>query len=176
MSRPIRALLVIENDPVKRETIIDALKSDEIEMDAVGSASEALATLHSRPYQGIVLELDLPDMDGIALLHEIQAPIVAGRIPTVIYTTRTLDTDAEDQLRLLDAAIVAESDRSLDRLRQEAAPFLQRVRSGLRDSMAAAPETAPASVQSPTERSPPCNHWKVRMYWSSMTTCAICSR
>ena len=144
MLRPIRALLVIENDPAKRQAIIEALQSEEVALDAVGSAGEALTTLRKRSYQGIVLDLDLPDMDGIALLQEIRRDASLAAIPAVIYTVRAPDHETEEQLRLLDAAVVVAGERSLDRLRQEAAQFLQRVKSGLQDSQPIAQEPAPS--------------------------------
>jgi signal transduction histidine kinase/DNA-binding response OmpR family regulator/HAMP domain-containing protein len=148
MSRPIRALLVIENDLAKRQAIIEALQSEEVTLDAVGSAGEALATLHKRSYQGIVLDLDLPDMDGIALLQQIRDDVSLAAIPTVIYTARTLDAEAEQQLRLLDVAVVAAGERSLDRLRQEAAQFLQQVKSDLQDSQPVAQQPIPSPARS----------------------------
>jgi len=148
MARPIRALLVIENDPAKRQAIIEALQSKEVALDTVASGGEALATLHRYPYQGIVLDLDLPDMDGIVLLQEIRRDAVLAEIPVVIYTARVLDAEAEQQLRRLDAAVVVVGERSLDRLRQEAAQFLQRVKTGLQDDQPMTQEPASSAARS----------------------------
>jgi CheY-like chemotaxis protein len=131
MGRPIRALLVVEQDPLRREAILGALKDDGVELDAVSSAAEALSMLRSRPYHGVVLDLDLPDMDGIALLREIRNDPALADIPTVVYTDHPLDPADEEQLVQLDAAIVAENGRSLARLKAEAEHFLRRVRTGL---------------------------------------------
>jgi CheY-like chemotaxis protein len=142
MSRPIRALLVIENDPAKRQAIIEALQSDEVTLDAVASGGEAMATLQRHPYQGIVLDLDLPDMDGMVLLQEIRRDASLASIPAVIYTARALDPGTEQQLQQLGAALVPAGESSLDRLRQEAAQFLQRVKTGLQDDQPIAQEPA----------------------------------
>jgi CheY-like chemotaxis protein len=83
-------------------------------------------------------------MDGIVLLQEIRRDASLAAIPAVIYTARTLDSEAEQQLRRLDAAVVAAGERSLDRLRQEAAQFLQRVKTGLHDDQPMAQEPAPS--------------------------------
>ncbi len=129
--RPIRALLVVENDPAKRDAILNELKGADVELDAVSNAGDARAALQSRSYQGIVLDLDLPDMDGQAFLKEIRDDRELAQIPVVIYTGLPLDRTTEDQLRRLGAVVVAEGARSLDRLVVETAQFLQRIKTGL---------------------------------------------
>ncbi|HEY0846702.1 MAG TPA: HAMP domain-containing protein [Noviherbaspirillum sp.] len=129
--RPIRALLVIENDPVKQHAIVNELKGSDIELDTVSSAADARKALQSRPYQGIVLDLDLPDMDGRALLEEIRRDPKLADISVVIYTARPIDRKTEDELKQLGATVVTEGARSLDRLAAETEQFLHRVKSAL---------------------------------------------
>jgi len=131
LQRPVRALLVVETDPARREAIMTALQGGGVLLDSASSAAEALTALHSRAYQGIVLDLDLPDMDGIALLREIRADPVLADIPAVIYTARDLDSRTEEALHQLDAAVVAEGAPPLDRLRLQTRQFLQWVRDKL---------------------------------------------
>ncbi len=128
--RPMRALLMIEQDPAKRAAILNALESADVTLDAVSCAAEALAALHRRPYQGIVLDLDLPDMDGMALLQRIRSEAALAGIPVVIFSTRLLDRKTQDQLRQL-TAVVAEGERSLELLTLEVTQFLHQVKSGL---------------------------------------------
>jgi signal transduction histidine kinase/HAMP domain-containing protein/DNA-binding response OmpR family regulator len=145
MARPVRTLLVVEKDSARRAAIMNTLKGGEL--DAVSSASEALAALHGRPYQGIVLDLDLPEMDGIALLQEIRRdPTLAG-IPAVVYTAHALDSATEDRLKRLDVTVVAENGSTLDRLTQDTAQFLHRVKTGLPENKHVAPKQAGPSGQ-----------------------------
>jgi signal transduction histidine kinase/CheY-like chemotaxis protein/HAMP domain-containing protein len=132
--RPIRTLLVIENDPLKRKAIIDEFKDGDIHLDTVSSAADAHAALQARPYHGVILDLDLPDLDGKALLQEMRRdPKLAG-ISVVIYTARPLDRKMEDELKELGANVVTEGARSLDRLAAEAEQFLHRVKGSLPES------------------------------------------
>jgi len=125
------ALLVTENDPAKRDAIISQLQGEDIELDAVSSAGEARAALQNRSYQGMVLDLDLPDMDGQALLQEIRQDPQYAALPVVIYTERQLDRATEDMLRKLGANVLNAGARSLERLMMETAQFLHRVASAL---------------------------------------------
>jgi HAMP domain-containing protein/CheY-like chemotaxis protein/signal transduction histidine kinase len=126
--RPIRALLVIEKDPEKRAIIMSVLKRDGVDLDAVSSAGEAIMALQSRSYQGIVLDLDLPDMDGIALLQQIRSDASLAKIPVVVYTTRNIDEKTENRIKQLSATLVAENGETINRLRHETGQFLRRVK------------------------------------------------
>ena len=145
---PVRALLVVETDPAKREPIINAFKDEGLELDMVSSAAEALTALHGRPYHGLVLDLDLPDTDGVAFLQEIRHDPVLTKIPVVIYASHALSSRMEDQLRQLDAKIVIAGSNMLDHLKLEASKFLFKVKNGLPDnkSMSEA-EQAESSTQ-----------------------------
>ena len=127
--RPIRALLVIEQDSARQGAIMNALKSGEVELDAASSAVEALAALHRRRYDGIVLDLDLPDMDGMALLQGIRTEATLAQIPAVVFSKRAIAPAIHEQITALNAVFVAEEERSLECLKVEVTQFLHRVKS-----------------------------------------------
>jgi CheY-like chemotaxis protein len=128
---PRRALLVIESDSAKRDDIVSHLRGEDIELDSVSSASEARTALENRSYQCMVLNLDLLDMDGQALLQELRRDPTHAALPVVIYTRRELDRNTIDQLKKLGANVLIEGSRSLDLLMLETAHFLHRVASAL---------------------------------------------
>jgi hypothetical protein len=131
MPRPLKALLVIEEDPKQREVIMKSLKEADVDLEAVSSAEEALAALRSKSYQGIVLDLDLRDMDGLALLRTIRSMPNAADISVIVYTARLLGVEEKEQLKEMDAVIIAESERTIERLKFEAAQFLHHVKNSL---------------------------------------------
>jgi signal transduction histidine kinase/CheY-like chemotaxis protein/HAMP domain-containing protein len=139
MTRPLRVLLLIENDMEKRAVITTALAGPDRAFDAVSSAAEALEALRTRSYQGMVVELDLPNEDGVALLQQIRSDPAISPIPAVIYSERALDPEALERVRQLDAAVVGEGGHALNGRIEEVASFLQRVKDGF-------PETKPAPV------------------------------
>jgi CheY-like chemotaxis protein len=129
--RPIHALLVVTSDPAKREAVMAALKREDIELNVVSNASEAMAAIRSRQYQGIVLDFDLDDMDGVALVQDIRRDPACEDIPLIVYTFRTIEPETKDQLTQMHAVVLMESDFSLESLGQDVAQFLQRVQSEL---------------------------------------------
>jgi hypothetical protein len=78
-----------------------------------------------------VLDLDLPDMDGVALLQKIRSDPSSTEIPMVIYTFRVLDHETKERLTQLRAVVLVEGDSSLALLTQEAGQFLHRVQQQL---------------------------------------------
>ena len=91
MARPLRVLLLIENDLAKRAAIMEALAGPDRVFDAVSSAAEALLALRSRPYQGMVVELDLPDKTAWRCCSRSAAIPQLAAIPAVLYSARELD-------------------------------------------------------------------------------------
>ncbi|WLI89554.1 HAMP domain-containing protein [Massilia sp. R2A-15] len=145
--RPIRVLLLIENDLDKRAAIMEALAGPDRLFDAVPSAAQALLALHSRPYQGVVVELDLPDEDGTALLQQIRSDPGLAELPAILYSARKLDETTIERVRQLDAGVVGESGSPIERLAPEVTRFLQQVKLEQPDTpvepAAPAPDAAP---------------------------------
>jgi HAMP domain-containing protein/signal transduction histidine kinase/DNA-binding response OmpR family regulator len=143
LAPPIRALLLIENDMAKRAAIMDALASPDCVLDAVSSAAEALLALHARNYQGLVIELDLPGTDGLALLREVRSDPALATMPAVLYTERTLDHETVERIGQLDAAVLGEDGATLASLAAQAEQFLQRVKRALPARKRALPDATP---------------------------------
>ena len=73
----IRVLLV--DDEVEfLGTLIKRMKHREIDVDGVGSGEEALTSLEEDPVDVVVLDVKMPDMDGIDVLREVK-----GRLPSI---------------------------------------------------------------------------------------------
>jgi CheY-like chemotaxis protein len=105
-----------------------ALAREDCVFDAVSNAAEALVALRTRQYHGIVIELELPDTDGIALLREIRGDPALARIPAVLYTERELDPDMQELIKELDAGVIGENGNAVDKITGEVTTFLQRVK------------------------------------------------
>ena len=96
-------VLLVEDHAAMREMISDHLVERGFTVDAVGHAEDAYAALAVASYDALVLDLGLPDADGMQLLKEARACTVR-HLPTLIVTardalddrTRGLNTGADD--------------------------------------------------------------------------------
>lgn len=79
-------VLVIEDDPDGQEVVSTMLRYHRIPMDVVGSAEDALLQLYNKQYTGIIIDLNLPGMDGWRLLDTIRSREDIEYVPCVAIT------------------------------------------------------------------------------------------
>ncbi len=128
-SRP-RSLLVVEDNDTERNSIVELIGGEDIEIDAVATGREALAALESRFFDCMVLDLKLPDMTGFTLLKKMQKEGMPP-IPVIVYTGKELTKREETQLKKTAESIIIKGVRSPERLLDETALFLHRIQSQL---------------------------------------------
>ena len=131
IERPVKSLLVIEDDAVQRQTICELIGNGDVHTTAVGSAKDALAELNIHRYDCIVIDLMLPDMPGVALIREINKRLGLQAPPVIVYTGKDLSQSEETELRSLSESIIVKDARSPERLLDETALFLHRVQARL---------------------------------------------
>jgi DNA-binding response OmpR family regulator len=97
-------LLLVEDSVRLQALLSENLRGAEYPLDVVGTAAEACAALAEVTYDLLIIDLGLPDGDGIVLIHEARA---AGcKTPILVITARAgiddriaaLDSGADDYL------------------------------------------------------------------------------
>jgi CheY-like chemotaxis protein len=79
----------------------------------------------------VVLDLGLPDKNGLELIREIHSRYGTEAPPVIVYTGKELTRQEETELRMLADSIVIKNVRSPERLLDETALFLHRVQATL---------------------------------------------
>ncbi|PSB23999.1 response regulator [Stenomitos frigidus] len=134
VERPVKNLLVVEDDPVQAQSIRALIGNGDVSTTIVGTGAAALATLRSSLFDCVVLDLGLPDMTGFDLIEQIKQQPEFLRLPIIVYTGRELTQQQETQLRRLAETIIVKDVRSPERLLDETALFLHRVQAALPES------------------------------------------
>jgi len=92
-------ILLVEDHGAMRGMIADHLGERGFAVDAVASAEDARSALATTAYDALILDLGLPDADGMEVLREVRAR-KADHVPALILTAR----DAlQDRVRGLNA-------------------------------------------------------------------------
>lgn len=87
-------VLLVEDDPRIASFVTRALSASGMRVEWVATAARGLERLTADPPAVAVLDLNLPDMDGLDLLRTVRAELPHGRdLPVVIITARTDPAD-----------------------------------------------------------------------------------
>lgn len=98
-------LLVIEDDTALAAALRDGLKARGFAVDVAATGRDARACMRFNPYDLLVLDLGLPDIDGVSLLQALRAR--GESMPVLVLTARGaladrvggLDAGADDYLQ-----------------------------------------------------------------------------
>jgi len=131
LTRSMRRILVVEDDPVQRDSICKLLDGVDVETVAVGSAEEALKKVQGGSFDCVVTDLSLPDASGAELLERMATDETYPFPPVIVYTGRSLTAEEEQSLRRYSDSIIVKGARSPERLLDEVTLFLHQVESEL---------------------------------------------
>ncbi|WP_431238244.1 response regulator [Mycolicibacterium aichiense] len=130
-----RHVLVAEDDASQRQVVKHMIESDDIAITCVGTGQQVLAELAGpTSYDCLVLDLGLPDMDGIDLIERVKDQLKQKHLPVIVHTGRELTMAETQRLEVLASAIVLKNAKSPERLLDETALFLHRVANDMPDS------------------------------------------
>lgn len=130
-SARLRRVLVVEDNEVQLESIRSLLAADDVEIVGTNSAGAALQALQASTFDCMVLDLNLPDMSGYALLEKMAASDEVSFPPVIVYTGRALSRNDEQSLRRFSRSIIIKDARSPERLLDEVTLFLHQMESAL---------------------------------------------
>ena len=88
-----KRILLVEDNAINRRLAQFLLKSHGYEVWEVGSAREAFATLGERQPDLILMDIQLPGMDGLAATKELKANPSTRGIPVVAVTSYAMKGD-----------------------------------------------------------------------------------
>jgi HAMP domain-containing protein/signal transduction histidine kinase/DNA-binding response OmpR family regulator len=122
-----KRLLVVEDNDIERQSIVELLDYQDIEMVTASTGAAALEAMIEHPFDCVVLDLRLPDMSGFDLLEKMHAEPVLASVPVVVFTGKELTTEEQTKLKAMAKSIVLKDVQSPERLLDETALFLHRI-------------------------------------------------
>ncbi len=88
------SILVVEDEEPIRELVATALRFTGFQVKTSASGAEALADARNATYDLIVLDVNLPDLDGFAVCRKLRAD--GHQVPVVFLTARDDSADLRD--------------------------------------------------------------------------------
>ena len=97
-------LLIAEDDPKLLKSLIHIFEKNKFMVDGVSNGEDALTLAQTEEYDGLILDIMMPGMDGIKVLETLRKKHITT--PTLFLTARTevsqrvegLDAGADDYL------------------------------------------------------------------------------
>ena len=121
-----KRVLVVEDDELTRRETVQSIGSENVIVEEVDTGEKALQLIRERSFSLIILDLGLPDIQGMELLNIIAKEKI-NMPPVIVYTVRELTREEETALRNYANSIILKDVRSQERLIDEVALFLHRV-------------------------------------------------
>lgn len=97
MSQPPK-VLVIDDEPSVRELISEALSISEISAVQAADGLEALSLLRRERFDLLILDINMPKLDGLALLDKLRTEGMS--VPVLMLSARADRTDINQGLRI----------------------------------------------------------------------------
>jgi CheY-like chemotaxis protein len=129
LDRKERRLLLVEDDDVQRDSLTKLMsEGEDVQVAAVPTGQEALRALEKSEFDCLVIDLLLPDMDGIKLVEEVKTQPRFRDLPIVVYTGKELSSKDESRLKRYTGSVILKSGpKSPDQLLGDTALFLHRL-------------------------------------------------
>ena len=90
----VKRIALIEDDADIAYTIrLNLRKEKHYQVEHYISGVAALAALHEKPFDLVILDLNLPDIDGLALCRELKSADETRRVPIIMLTARVEERD-----------------------------------------------------------------------------------
>ncbi len=135
----IQKVLIIDADEESRAKTIAMLGSRGIETEVVTNGHDLREALKKTKYHCLVIDIDLPDEDGTALLHELHDQLGESMPQVIINTSRAIDREEHRELAEFAGTMVMKGEHSEDRLVDEVNLFLHSIQPGKPKKPAAKP-------------------------------------
>jgi CheY-like chemotaxis protein len=126
----VACVLIVEDDSLQADSLARRLEGEEFEVEHVACAVDALQALHQKRYHCLVLDLELPDMDGLDLLRTLPEHCGNEMPSVVVHTARALTKPEAQRLEAYTDAVVLKDGQGADRLLDEVRLFARRIRQG----------------------------------------------
>ena len=95
-----RKMLAVDDSPSVRKLVQFTLKAKGYEVSSAGDGIEAMEFLKQEKFDAIILDINMPRMNGLEFLRTIKASEQYAAIPVIMLTTEGQDDDKDMAISL----------------------------------------------------------------------------
>ena len=134
-NKKIKNLLVVNDNERDLNRILQAVQSSDIQVISANTAKEAAAHMMERSFDCIILDLVLPDADGLDIISDLENTITGQETAIIIHSAGEVNKTQIAKLNRFIHRIITKSAASLDELVDQTALFMHRCHKDLPDVM-----------------------------------------
>ncbi|MEW8626638.1 MAG: transporter substrate-binding domain-containing protein [Candidatus Thiodiazotropha sp.] len=91
-------VLLVEDNHINQQVACELIEAMGVEVNTVGNGREALEALSSRTYDLVLMDLQMPEMDGYETTQNIRANAIYNSLPIVAMTAHAMASEREQCL------------------------------------------------------------------------------
>ena len=95
-----KRMLTIDDSPSVRKLVEFTLKAKGYEVSSAGDGQEALELIAKKQFDAIILDINMPRMNGFEFLQKIRADEAYASLPVVMLTTEGQGEDKDKAIEL----------------------------------------------------------------------------
>ncbi len=88
-------ILLVEDEPVIRELVKSMLSDGAVSVECASNGAEGLKLAKSRSFRLILLDVVLPQLDGISVCRMLKSDPVTAKIPLYMLTAKARKADVD---------------------------------------------------------------------------------
>lgn len=89
----MKNILIVEDDQHIRKLLNILIRKDDISIEEAIEGNEALEKVLEKPYDLVILDLMMPNVDGFSILKQMRENPPTANVPVIIVTAKTEDKD-----------------------------------------------------------------------------------
>lgn len=120
-------ILVIEDQKIQNDNLKKMLVEQGFSVDQAFSGKEGIGQLSVNQYDCVILDLKLPDMDGLDVLDTIKQDAAHDALPVIINTAMDVTAEMQNKIMKYSNALVIKTNKSNERLMDEVKLFMNRI-------------------------------------------------
>ncbi|MDP3644763.1 MAG: HAMP domain-containing protein [Bacteroidota bacterium] len=134
-NKKVKNLLIIDDNEFELLMVVKAMEGSDTEIATAKTVKEAIHLIREKAFDCIILDLVLPDADGLDIIKELESDKSAQETALIVYSAKDLSKKERSRLNQFANRLILKSAHSLDQLIDQAAIFLHRVHKGLPEEM-----------------------------------------
>ena len=91
-----RRVLLVEDNPINQEVATGLLQEGGLEVSCAMNGAEALAMLQAQPYDLVLMDMQMPFMDGLTATRRLREMPALAALPVVAMTANAMQQDRDD--------------------------------------------------------------------------------